>query len=93
MVKQSRGMLTDRDIPNFMPPVKRLFIVDGHLFVQKWLKSDKGIFDVFDQNGNYVEEISLDFLPRICKNDFVYTVKASRDFSECEVIRFKPNFK
>ncbi len=93
MVKQSRGMLTDQDIPRFKPPVKRLFVVGDHLFVQKWVKGDMAIFDVFDQNGNYEEEISLDFLPRICKNGFVYTVKASQDFSECEVIRFRINFK
>jgi len=93
IVKQSRGMLAERDIPRFKPPVRRLFVVDGYLFVQKWVKSDKAIFDVFDENGNYEEEISLDFLPRICKNGYVYTVKASQDFSECEVIRFKTNFK
>jgi hypothetical protein len=93
IVKQSRGMLTDRDIPKFKPFVKRLFVVEDRLFVQKWIKSDNALFDVFDQNGKYAEEISLDFLPRIYKNGFVYTVKASQDFSECEVIRFRTNFK
>jgi hypothetical protein len=93
IVKQSRGMLAERDIPRFKPPVRRLFVVDGYLFVQKWVKSDKAIFDVFDEYRNYEEEISLDFLPRICKNGYVYTVKASQDFSECEVIRFRTNFK
>jgi hypothetical protein len=92
-VKQSRGMLTDGDIPKFKPPVRRLFIVNGHLFVQKWVKSDKAIFDVFDKSGNYVEEVSLDFLPLVYKSGYVYTVKASQDFSECEVIRFRINFK
>jgi len=93
IAKLSRGMLTDQDIPRFKPPVKRLFVVGDHLFVQKWAKSDKAIFDVFDKSRNYVEEVSLDFLPWVYKNGYVYTIKPNQDFSECEVIRFKPNFK
>lgn len=51
------------------------------------------LFHFYDRAGNFVEELNRDFLPWIYKNGYVYTMKASQDFSECEVIRFKPSFK
>jgi hypothetical protein len=44
---------------------------------------------LFDQNGNYVEELGLDFQPWINKRGYVYAPKISPDLPECEIIRLK----
>jgi hypothetical protein len=44
---------------------------------------------LFDQNGNYVEELGLDFQPWINKRGYVYAPKISPDLSECEIVRLQ----
>ena len=88
-MKRSKGVLNPSDIPKYKPAVYRLFIVKSHLFVLTKRKNDKYMFDVFDQNGNYVEELCLDFQPRVNKRGYVYAPKISLDLSECEIIRLK----
>lgn len=88
-MKRSKGLLNPSDMPKYKPAVYRLFIVEDHLLALMKRKDDKYMFDVFDQNGNYVEELGLDFQPWINKRGYVYAPKISPDLSECEIVRLQ----
>jgi hypothetical protein len=92
LVKRSRGMLSAGDFPKFKPAPARLFIVDTRLFVLVKRIDLTYLFHVYDGEGGFVEELALDFQPFIYKNGFVYSEKVNRDFSACEVLRFKVSF-
>ena len=82
------------DIPKVKPPISRLYIVEDYLFVLRKRNGIKYFFDVFDKQGNYIDEIVLDFLPWINKNKFIYTLKfkgniEKRDITDVEVYRYK----
>ena len=92
-LKRSKGLLTAGDFPKYKPALRRMFIVSGRLFVLVKRMDEAYLFHVFDQEGDFVEELKLDFQPWIFKNGFVYAIKANPDLSECEVMRFKVEFK
>lgn len=82
------------DIPKVKPPISRLYIVEDYLFVLKKRVGKEYFFDVFDKQGAYVDEIILDFLPIVNKNNFIYTLKfigdlEKRDIADIEVSRYK----
>jgi hypothetical protein len=92
-IKHSRGLLTADDFPKVKPAVRRLFIVDNHLFVRLKRIDETYQYYVFDGQGNFVEEIKLDFQPWVAKAGYVYSFTSNSDFSEWEVTRLKVSFK
>ncbi len=92
ILKRSRGLLVAGDFPKYKPAVARMFSVGPHLFVRVKRIDLIYLFHVYDREGNFVEELNLDFQPFIYKNGYVYSIRANRDFSECEILRFKISF-
>ena len=92
ILKRSRGLLTVGDFPKYKPVLSRLFVVAGRLFVLVKRIEQAYVFHVYDRDGSFVEEINLDFQPWVWKNGHVYTMKMSRDFTECEILRYKVSF-
>jgi hypothetical protein len=94
LMKRSRGLLSAGDFPKYKPVIRRMFIVNGRLFVLvKRIDEKRLLFHVFDQNGSFVEELNLEFQPWVFKNGFVYTMTTNPDATECEVMRFRVEFK
>lgn len=92
-IKRSRGLLTVGDFPTNKPAVRRLFIVEDRLFVRLKKIGETFQFHVFDSQGNFVDELKLDFQPWVTKAGYIYTFKPDSSFSEFEVMRYKVSFK
>ncbi len=82
------------DFPKVKPPISRLYIVEDYLFVLRKRIGKEYFFDVFDKQGNYIDEIALEFFPMINKNNFIYTLRfigniEKRDITDVEICRYK----
>lgn len=82
------------DVPRVKPPISRLYIVEDYLFALKKREGKEYFFDVFDKQGAYIDEITLDFQPMVNKNNFIYTLQfkgnlETRDITDIEVNRYK----
>jgi len=82
------------DFPKVKPPILRLYTVEDYLFVLRKRIGKEYFFDVFDKQGNYIDEIALDFFPMLNKNNFIYTLRfigniETRDFTDVEICRYK----
>lgn len=94
--KRSKDISKIIEIPRVKPCFQRLFIVENYLFVLIKRVGKNYYFDVFDENGMYVDETTLAFLPIINKSGFIYTLSFKfegeidpRNIIETEIIRYK----
>ncbi len=92
--KRFKGISNYIDFPKVKPPILRLYTVEDYVFALRKRIGNEYFFDVFDKQGNYVDEITLDFLPWVNKNNFVYTLRfigniETRDITDIEVYRYK----
>jgi len=84
------------DIPKFHSAF-RAFIIDeeDRIFVMTWEKTkyNKGFYyDVFDSKGRYVAKIPLKAMPRVWKNNKLYTIEEDKDGYQY-IKRYKATWK
>jgi hypothetical protein len=88
-ISSSDGQLKPSDFPKQKPAIYGLYIVKDYLFALTIKRNALYFFDVFDKNGNLIRKTSLDFLPLVYKNGYVYSRKYYKDPEDCEVLRYK----
>jgi len=64
---------------NTKPHILRLTIVDNYLFALKKREDYDYYCDVFDVEGNFIDEVVLKFYPMISKKGYVYTIRFEYD--------------
>lgn len=82
------------EIPSVKPPIRGFYFVNDQLYAYRKRVGQLRYFDVFDRDGAFIEERSLDFLPIVYRNGFVYTIAVEGnidtwDITDTTVVRYK----
>ena len=82
------------EIPSAKPPFRGFYFVKDQLYVYRKRVGQLWYFDIFDKDGEFIEAKSLDFLPLVYKNGFVYTIAVEGnidtwDITDTTVVRYK----
>ena len=82
------------EIPAVKPPFRDFCFIKDQLYVLRKRVGRVWNFDIFDKDGEFIEAKSLDFLPLVYKNGFVYTIAVEGnidtwDITDTTVVRYK----
>jgi hypothetical protein len=82
------------EIPTVKPPIRGFYFVKDQLYILRKRVGRVWYFDVFDEGGEFIEARSLDFIPMVYKNGFVYTIVVEGnidtwDITDTTVVRYK----
>lgn len=82
------------EIPAVKPPFRDFCFIKDQLYVLRKRVGRIWYFDVFDKEGEFIEEKGLDFRPLVYKNGFVYTIAVEGnidawDITDTTVVRYK----
>jgi hypothetical protein len=82
------------EIPTVKPPIRGFYFVKEQLYVLRKRVGRVWYFDVFDKDGEFIEAKSLDFIPMVYKNGFIYTIVVEGnidtwDITDTAVVRYR----
>ncbi len=82
----------DQYAPKHFPPIRYVSADDeGRVWVLTYEKASDGekhIYDVFDTEGRFIHKVSLKAIPRVIKNNRIYTIEEDEDGFHC-IKRYK----